>query len=608
MKTINHVAALAMTAFAILHVAPAAAAEQDESQWSADCGGPYNLCGFAERVSREPRIPRIFERVMNFSEGVAGVRIDGKYGYVDRTGKRVIDPRFDLAGEFRNGHAEVVVGGHTGIIDRSGTFVLKPAYTRAIPFGRTAALVMAGTWRSSHALGYERLDTDYLQQDGGAPPYALIDLRTGATLQSGLRISAFDFDSFVWARRADGGPFGLMAPDGTWKLQPAYTEVNRLFGGRALVCISEGDAGARAEKSRCGSIDEAGNPALPMVPHKVVGYVNGLYRFFEKNRKTGLLDEQGRLVGGRLFDEIKFTDPGPVLEVKENGRWIGLTRQGETVENPANDKVLVDCPSGVQFLARDGGFQVTRNGKPTTAHVFDNTYPSKDCDFPKSVRLDGKYGFVGADGRLLLDPPSLDSAHGFARGHAGVMTGGKWGIMNTNGRFTVAPKYDALRPDDEGLYAVTLGEENFWIDVRGERRPEPNRGDERRKALTCGPDGGTVIGREVESETLWGLADLEGRVLVAPKYRAISCFENGLAWVPLDDRKMWCPIDRHERVREGVACVTNWKATRIFDAGPEKMSEDPYESGVLWMRAQLDYGQGRRDRPPRIVGNFGTTF
>jgi hypothetical protein len=74
---------------------------------------------------------------------------------------------------------------------------------------------------------------------------------------------------------------------------------------------------------------------------------------------------------------------------------------------------------------------------------------------------------------------------------------------------------------------------------------------------------------------LWRIADADGQTLIEPKYRAISCFEGGLAWVPLDDRKAWCPIDRKGKVRESVGCVTNYMATRIFDAGPEKMSDDP---------------------------------
>ena len=223
------------------------------------------------------------------------------------------------------------------------------------------------------------------------------------------------------------------------------------------------------------------------------------------------------------------------------------------------------------------------------------------------VKLKGKYGFVDAEGNLLFDPPQFDNTYYFNNGHAGVSADGKWGIVDEKGKLTVEPRFDELRPDGDGLFVVRLGDEKFWIDVRGERRPEPYRAALRRRTISCG-DGGKVIGWKVDGQMLWGLAAADGRTLIEPKYRAISCFEGGLSWVPFDDRKAWCPIDRNEEIRDGVACVTNWMASRVADAGPEKMSDDPYESGVLWMRANLDYGLGLRKNPPRIVGDFSTRF
>jgi hypothetical protein len=77
-----------------------------------------------------------------FSDGLAAVGVgstnpnpfknsnDLKYGYIDKTGKLVIDPQFDFAGEFNGGLADVVMGRGNdrkrGYIDKGGKYVWKP--------------------------------------------------------------------------------------------------------------------------------------------------------------------------------------------------------------------------------------------------------------------------------------------------------------------------------------------------------------------------------------------------------------------------------------------------------------------------------------------------
>jgi len=36
---------------------------------------------------------------------------------------------------------------------------------------------------------------------------------------------------------------------------------------------------------------------------------------------------------------------------------------------------------------------------------------------------------------------------------------------------------------------------------------------------------------------------------------------------------------------------------------PEKLHEDPFESSVLWTRAYLEFGAGKRDAPPCMIGD-----
>jgi len=72
----------------------------------------------------------------SFSEGLAAVCPLGsnRYGYIDKTGKVVIEPQFESAGDFSEGLAAVSMNGKFGYIDVNGQFVIQPQYLDAEKF------------------------------------------------------------------------------------------------------------------------------------------------------------------------------------------------------------------------------------------------------------------------------------------------------------------------------------------------------------------------------------------------------------------------------------------------------------------------------------------
>ncbi len=55
-------------------------------------------------------IPATFEDAMPFSDGLAPVKQDGKWGYIDHSGKWMIQPQYTVASPFDKGKAKVVIG------------------------------------------------------------------------------------------------------------------------------------------------------------------------------------------------------------------------------------------------------------------------------------------------------------------------------------------------------------------------------------------------------------------------------------------------------------------------------------------------------------------
>lgn len=71
-------------------------------------------------------IPPQFDHAGTFSQGVARAAVGNRFGYIDRSGKFVINPQFDLAGDFEEGLAAVWLGDRQGYINKAGRYVWNP--------------------------------------------------------------------------------------------------------------------------------------------------------------------------------------------------------------------------------------------------------------------------------------------------------------------------------------------------------------------------------------------------------------------------------------------------------------------------------------------------
>jgi len=84
-------------------------------------------CGFINRDGKFV-VPPTFQDVRFFNEDLAAVEKNSKWGYIDKQGNVVVEPRFENnALPFRGGIAQVRLwGGETGYINKSGEYVWKP--------------------------------------------------------------------------------------------------------------------------------------------------------------------------------------------------------------------------------------------------------------------------------------------------------------------------------------------------------------------------------------------------------------------------------------------------------------------------------------------------
>lgn len=108
-------------------------------------GGKY---GFKDKTGKFVIEPQFTDIMFGFSEGLAAVSIgekdEKKWGFIDKTGKRVIRPTYEYVTSFSEGLAAARIDKKYGYINKTNQFIIDPQFKNADDFRGGIAPVMVG--------------------------------------------------------------------------------------------------------------------------------------------------------------------------------------------------------------------------------------------------------------------------------------------------------------------------------------------------------------------------------------------------------------------------------------------------------------------------------
>lgn len=588
-------------------VFPAAAAD-DPSSWWVRCGGPFQLCGYVERDTETLRIPMRYEAAKPFRNGLAAVRIDGRWGYIDRSGDLVIPPAYTEVASFYGAFAEVRVNEASGIIDRRGRMIISQQFKRVIPFARDVfiAVPLGSSARSDGLFGP---DTEPAKLSGieGA---GLYHRRRGWLTAPDLQFMAFDSArGLIWAGRRNEDHedvWGLMRADGTWQVTPRYSHVQWLSGGRAIVRSLPHRTVPAVERQASvlsGAVDRDGKLVVPM-ERRWLGYWRAGYGLADRTGRAsgledptgepsaGIVNLDGTLLAGRYFDAVDISEEGLLPRGRLGDVWYSIDQSGRLLPDQLEGMTLLDCPDGPSFICR-GARVEARGPNGGSAGTYElGHFQQRECPGPFSLKRADRWFIVMPDGRVLGGERGFDNLYGFAGDSAAVQLDGKWGIIDRRGRFTVSPRFDQLRPAGGGLFRVE-GADPQWIDAMGRVVPEPQPP---RPGLVC--EGGLTL---FQADGRWGMRDELGRTVIQPEHRVLTCFSHGFAWAVSSGALEWCPIGPDGERRRAFRCIKAVYPQIVSHHAPERFDDDPFENSVRWNLALLDYLAGTRLEAPQWI-------
>ncbi len=110
----------------------------------AEAGAPPPLVwGCVDRSGRLVWLDRTeqIEAMSDFGNNLAPVRIDGRWGFINRAFRLTIAPQWDDARPFVRGYAAVKRDGKWGYLNAAGRLIIAPRWDQAFDFDETLALV-----------------------------------------------------------------------------------------------------------------------------------------------------------------------------------------------------------------------------------------------------------------------------------------------------------------------------------------------------------------------------------------------------------------------------------------------------------------------------------
>jgi hypothetical protein len=368
--------------------------------------------------SSEWAIELKFEDVKSFSEGLAAVQQNSKWGFIDKTGKTVIQPQFNRVESFREDLAAVQQGSKWGFIDKTGKMVIQPQFDATAGFSEGLALIENqgkigvidktgkvafwfkkeienfGVYFSEGLLAASVSQKNVLSKRYRESNKLRVWENEYYADEDCLRRKYRDFTAETVER------WGFLNKNGEWVIEPKFYDVSHLGFNEGVIMVT-----------------------IPL-PYRVAGKISG------NDYYSYAINKNGATV-------CRIYDSGSGVNTARRN-YTGAFSEGLMVVR--SDKILADW-----------GYK-DKTGQWAIQPQFDEVR-----NFNEGLAIakqNDKWGFIDKTGKWVIQPQFGSSIMSFYDGLAGVKKDDKWGFIDKTGKWVILPVFDEIWSFSEGLAGV----------------------------------------------------------------------------------------------------------------------------------------------------------
>lgn len=373
------------------------------------------------------------------SYGIASVMKGGKWGLVSEDGRQILNTSYSEIGQFINGMARVAQNDKYGYVNTEGQIVIPVKYSFiGTPNEDGLIWVADGKKLESAKFGLYKWDKLIIKPEntklGVFAETDGVDLTNGQSFnlttanQIKSNFSKLPKNQSIYYWVVKNGKTGLVDDNGVYVLKPdTYFVAMPKEGIAAIAKVSGGNFNCNYvflndKERRLFSTDKIGSTSADM---NLLPYLGQFNNGLAMNRVDGeyyIIDTTGRIVSDRYSELIMIADKGYL--VKYNGMWGTTDLSG---------KYLV---------------------KPTYSYI--NNRSDEECIFAAQKEAGGKCGYIDYTGNEVI-PFMYDDAGIFLRGRGYVKTSKGWGVIDKNNKNIIAPQWDNI------VNAVNKDDKLIWV-------------------------------------------------------------------------------------------------------------------------------------------------
>jgi hypothetical protein len=338
--------------------------------------------GFIDNTGKVVVSPQFEELGYGWYEGLMSVKQDGKWGFINDKGKLVIQPEYDRVGTFSEGLCDVLdedeeemfsFSSRLGFIDKTGKVV--------VPFGKYASGLLSEEG-FSEGLSVVEVDSKYGYIDKSGNEVIPVQYSWATKFQGGVAA----------VKDASTDMYGIIDKKGNWITKPGYVYIGSFTNGVAPFIT---------EKDGLNGLINSSGKVIMAPKYRLGGYIywgyndEGLAEVHLEN-KYGYIDNTGAVKIPLKYDKL--------------GSW------GEGLISASLDGT-VDGEGWLRTVTGGYGF-LDKTGKAVISHTLEDA--SYFSDGLAAAKKDGKWGYIDKTGKWVIEPQFDNQPWGFRNGLAKI--------------------------------------------------------------------------------------------------------------------------------------------------------------------------------------------